>query len=472
MEEFYVFLFIIGSVVIVILGVYYGVKSIKEYIDRIKFDRRYNLKPQEIDKAELDKLLKRELERLEAHKKLVSQVNKQKQMRQNAEREEQEEKDTQTKIEKTTSETSELTELNVPEKDEEIEYKKQSINGSIIHETLEGKETKDCLIRTYPEVYYSEVIKKILFEKPELPKEPLVPVKPMRPDEPNTTNPFFIIAIIAAIVICALAYSHNNNSGGGSMVVGIVTCWVFLISMIVAVKRKEKNEKLQKIYENEVRQYQEAIKKYEDDCEKYADKRKDYIDTVTEMKSNEYVMNCRKKEMDKLLRERMKPVFEDLNGDVVKKGRLDDYFANELMLAGYEVVENVKIPVGNTFYYPDVLVKMGNLYIDIEIDEPYSMDNGEPIHYMDDCDDSVDFDRDFYFNDLGYEVIRFAEESVALHLKACVEYIAEVVNAIKAGKEASFYNADIVVKRWDKEDAEAMSKKGYRSVYLGVLTND
>ena len=94
MEEFYVFLFIIGSVVIVILGVYYGVKSIKEYIDRIKFDRRYNLKPQEIDKAELDKLLKRELERLEAHKKLVSQVNKQKQMRQNAEREEQEEKDT------------------------------------------------------------------------------------------------------------------------------------------------------------------------------------------------------------------------------------------------------------------------------------------------------------------------------------------------------------------------------------------
>ena len=121
MEEFYVFLFIIGSVVIVILGVYYGVKSIKEYIDRIKFDRRYNLKPQEIDKAELDKLLKRELERLEAHKKLVSQVNKQKQMRQNAEREEQEEKDTQTKIEKTTSETSELTELNVPEKDEEIE---------------------------------------------------------------------------------------------------------------------------------------------------------------------------------------------------------------------------------------------------------------------------------------------------------------------------------------------------------------
>ena len=195
--------------------------------------------------------------------------------------------------------------------------------------------------------------------------------------------------------------------------------------------------------------HQEAIKKYEEDCEKYADKRKDYIDTVAEMTSNEYVMNWRKKEMDKLLRERMKPVFEGLNGDVVKKGRLDDYFANELMLAGYEVVENVKIPVGNTFFYPDVLVKMGNLYIDIEIDEPYSMDNGEPIHYMDDCDDSV-----------------------ALHLKACVEYIAEVVNAIKAGKEASFYNADIVVKRWDKEDAEAMAKKGYRSVYLGVLNND
>lgn len=55
MEDFYVFLFIIGSVLVVIFGVYYGFKSIKDYIDRIKVDRRYNLKPQEIDKAELDK---------------------------------------------------------------------------------------------------------------------------------------------------------------------------------------------------------------------------------------------------------------------------------------------------------------------------------------------------------------------------------------------------------------------------------
>lgn len=417
-------------------------------------------------------MLKRELERLEAHKKLVSQVNKQKQMKQNAEREEQEGKDTQTKIEKTTSESFELTELNVPKKDDEIEYKKQSINESIIHETQEGKEMKDCLIKTYPEVYYSDVIQNILFGKPELPKEPLVPVKPKRPEEPNTTNPYFIIAIIAAIVICVMAYSHNNNSEGGSMVIGIVTCWVFLISMIVAARRKEKNKKLQIIYENEVRKYQDAIKKYDEDCEKYADKRKDYIDTVAEMTSNEYVMNWRRKETDRCIKDRIKPEFEDLNGDVVKKGRLDDFFANELILAGYEVIENVKVPVGNTFYYPDVLVKLENLYIDIEIDEPYSMENGEPIHYLDDCNDSIDFDRDVYFNELGYEVIRFAEESVALHYKACIDYIAEVVKAIKAGKEISFNNADILVKRWDKEEAETMSTKGYRSVYLGVLNKD
>ena len=331
-------------------------------------------------------------------------------------------------------------------------------------------EQEDLYIKKYPEVIYSWQAREIVNGKPELPKEPIAPVKPRYPDEPDTINPFLIIALIAAVVICIIAYSsYDKNSGEGVMVFDIVLCWVFCIALFVAAKRKEKNSMLRKQYELKVQEFKNAIKEYDEDCEEYVKIKRSYNDVVDEMSSDKYIMKWRQEQVGKWLRNRIKPEFKGLNGDIVKKGRLDDYFANELMLAGYEVVKNVKIPVGNTFYYPDVLVKMENLYIDIEIDEPYSKDNGEPIHYMDDNGDSIDFNRDSYFSELGFEVIRFAEESVALHLKACMEYIDEVVNAIQAGKVVSFYNADIEVKRWNMEEAKEMSKKSYRDSYLSVL---
>ena len=354
-----------------------------------------------------------------------------------------------------------------------IEKWKTEIRSFNLNVQSASQERRDLLMKTYPKVVYSEQIQEIVSGKPKLPTEPDIPVKPKCPEEPNVTNPFWIIAIIAALVIIVISYSDDyNNSGDGSMVFGIILCWVFMIALFIAAKKRDKNDTLRTQYKNEVREYNEALLKYNEARENYAKKKRNYDDAVKEITSDKYIKKWRREEMDKLLGFRIKPKYEDCNGEVVKKGRLDDYFANRLMHYGYEVVENKKIPVGNTYYYPDVLVKIGNLYIDIEIDEPYAIDTGEPIHYLlEHMGDSVDFDRDFYLSSCGFEVIRFAEESVALHPKSCVSYINEVVKSIYDGKEVAYYNSDIEVKRWSKEEAEEMSRNDYRNVYLSVLND-
>jgi|AntRauTorcE11897_2_1112592.scaffolds.fasta_scaffold04966_2 hypothetical protein len=80
-------------------------------------------------------------------------------------------------------------------------------------------------------------------------------------------------------------------------------------------------------------------------------------------------------------------------------------------------------------YEPDIFLSyLGNhenIFIDIEIDEPYGgvQRNGTHIKGEDDI-------RDYYFADRGWIVIRFAEIQVHQQPKECVGLIAKVINEI------------------------------------------
>jgi very-short-patch-repair endonuclease len=77
------------------------------------------------------------------------------------------------------------------------------------------------------------------------------------------------------------------------------------------------------------------------------------------------------------------------------------------------------------FAYTDLLHK---LYIDIEIDEPYTprQPNSEkpliPTHYV-----GNDDRRDRFFQNAGWAVIRFSERQVLLHPDRCCKLVAELV---------------------------------------------
>lgn len=112
-----------------------------------------------------------------------------------------------------------------------------------------------------------------------------------------------------------------------------------------------------------------------------------------------------------------------------------------------------------------------NLFIDIEIDEPYEglndVERRKPTHFQ-----YSDKNRNNAFKVRGWIVIRFAEIQVHQEPVACCRFIADVIKSVNP----SFQEADSLakanhvkpVRQWTKEEAETWSKAKYRETYLGI----
>ena len=134
-----------------------------------------------------------------------------------------------------------------------------------------------------------------------------------------------------------------------------------------------------------------------------------------------------------------------------------------------KVLENVKLPIlnRNYSYKPDFCLywEKKNLYIDIEIDEPYDIVSRKPIHYQGNGDNL----RDRYFIRNGWCVIRFAEQQVKENIKGVINYVKRVLrwltneNGIKIHKDTL-----ATIDRWSREEAAEMSSNNVREHYLGL----
>ncbi len=128
------------------------------------------------------------------------------------------------------------------------------------------------------------------------------------------------------------------------------------------------------------------------------------------------------------------------------------------------------IPNFNKPYEPDIVLfdKSINLYIDIEIDEPYDGYYRYPTHYTHpEQDVKQDNIRDLFFTESGWVVIRFTERQVHCQPFECINYIKGVLN--------SLYNKEFTAKadcirenQWDYNQCIQWQKIYYREKYLGI----
>lgn len=113
------------------------------------------------------------------------------------------------------------------------------------------------------------------------------------------------------------------------------------------------------------------------------------------------------------------------------------------------------------FYYPEK-----NLYIDIELDEPYAYNGGKPIHFDDEK-------RNSYFLDKGWGIIRFSEEQVCRYPELCCKVISEYIQMVTGEWiwiEGFHEHDDLYVHpAWTKEEAERMASDSHRNSYLTLL---
>jgi len=123
-------------------------------------------------------------------------------------------------------------------------------------------------------------------------------------------------------------------------------------------------------------------------------------------------------------------------------------------------------------FEPDIAIlfkdKTTNLFIDIEIDEPYGGITRSAIHHSNDRDDV----RDLYFIHRGWTVIRFAEIQIHTEPLQCAAYIAKIIHEIaphlSVNSSLLTENNPSSVKRWDRIQAEKWAKEKYREKYLGI----
>lgn len=146
------------------------------------------------------------------------------------------------------------------------------------------------------------------------------------------------------------------------------------------------------------------------------------------------------------------------------KHYLDRYFFGQIH-QGLKLI----IPDNDLFYSTDFsyVNKSLNLYIDIEIDEPYYYKTKLPTHC---CNDDKDKNRNRFFLNNGWIVIRFAEEQIVCYPNRCCKVIALVVAEISGEWELFNKFKDVpdppLVKHWTIREARKMARAKYRDTYL------
>lgn len=158
-----------------------------------------------------------------------------------------------------------------------------------------------------------------------------------------------------------------------------------------------------------------------------------------------------------------------------KKGHTEDQFfiVMEKYFKPYFKVHNNRHIVSQNGVYkyePDFLIESvddnKNIFINIEIDEPYDGISRIPTHEI-----YKDNYRDLFFINRGYIVIRFTEKQVFEEANQCCEYIANVIKSIDADYVVDKKNINKSLskqKQWDGLQAKKWALVNYRENYLGI----
>jgi hypothetical protein len=146
---------------------------------------------------------------------------------------------------------------------------------------------------------------------------------------------------------------------------------------------------------------------------------------------------------------------------------IERYFGNV-----FDVLGDARLNTGKDTrpFEPDIAMvareSQLNLRIDIEIDEPYAGITRQPTHCK-----GEDTNRDLYFTDRGWMVIRFSEYQVHLSELSCLRFIAEIIKTVFPSFSIpnELQTADSLQKDdlWDVVQAQKWQKVNYREKYLG-----
>lgn len=273
--------------------------------------------------------------------------------------------------------------------------------------------------------------------------------------------------IIIAIVICSTIFLIWDHSITKKLIVlGIL--FFIILSVLERNNRSghfypEKSTKSKRVLKSEI-EYKRDLEEYQEKLPSFEEEKR-LMEKKFLKEYDEYVANVsleKKKISRKIHLENLGPrgkssrVFSPPKRGLTE---LDFFKKARGVLPNHFFLD---ISVSRSSYCPDMtlICPETNLHIDIEIDEPYTLQDKKPIHF-----ETSDSSRNDFFLQCNWVVIRFAEEQIITKPNECIETIQSVLNSVRT-MENNYYSQLPLIKTWDYEDATIMADENYRRKYL------
>jgi hypothetical protein len=306
----------------------------------------------------------------------------------------------------------------------------------------------------YPIIIIPDRLKKLKSAMPKVPK-----FKEPQPRSPHTPQPIEIkLIILETLGILGVSIGLgliNSLVGIGFLILGLGA--IAIQSFI-----------LKSNYPNRLQKYEQKLKDYPNQLEAYNSLKTEHDLEVKRILSPENITEFRQRQLLDILK-KTKP--HDGTNSKARRGMSEAKFAKHLKRYFEDniherltlIIPNFSKPYSPDFAYID---RGLNLYIDIEIDEPYS--SSKPIHYR-----GKDDRRNQFFISRGWIVIRFCEEQVVRYPRQCCKAIAEVITDILGDnlELTKFASTPTLpkIKHWTNGEAILMIKNQARDRYLKSL---
>ena len=155
------------------------------------------------------------------------------------------------------------------------------------------------------------------------------------------------------------------------------------------------------------------------------------------------------------------------------EGLLAGCLEKALAASAFEVITGgcFKFTEGGYTYRAPILIcdrENKGVAIDVEIDEPYTLPDLTPRHYIEDSSDSL---RDSTLNARGWAVVRFAEKQVVESCGTCCNFVLSLINSLKlfppVEYDSSVREKPSSFRRFSRVSAELAARTGLREGYLG-----
>lgn len=334
--------------------------------------------------------------------------------------------------------------------------------------------------KSYPEMYLPLGLDYYLCADSVEPEEPVAPEPPVKQEEPSMSSwPYYALGFIVFFLLYKLLAALALLSAA-SVIISLFASLIIatLISSRIEDNRKrpiqEKNRLAKEAYDYQLKRYYDASQKYKEETNRFRilgniEYRNRYIKSFFERNNPQYQPIT---EEDKVVEGAMDSKFRTFLSDY-----LIDCHSFLKVVSGYkkECLVESDDPIGCKvfYYYPDIIVSDGKgVLFDIEIDEAYSLETKEPIHYLrvqlgnqEQRWISVDNDRNKAFAQDGWIVLRFSETQVMLHPEECAKTISELYACLHDYSKFAEYEwrDSLVVSKWDISTAKMLAESDTRS---------